>query len=84
MEDINDTIDGDADIIFGTTTEDTLEIDEVKITIVATGFDHINKEDMNNGSTLLTPDLSIVKTPEDQDYYESPPLMRGYSIKYQL
>ena len=81
MEEISDTIDGDADIIFGTTTDDTLDEDEVKITIVATGFETpeevVNdKKDDKSTTTMLSP--------SDPEYYETPPLMRGYSIKYQL
>jgi len=81
MEEISDTIDGDADIIFGTTTDDTLDEDEVKITIVATGFETPediieDKKDSKNSSSMLSP--------TDPEYYETPPLMRGYSIKYQL
>jgi cell division protein FtsZ len=81
MEEISDTIDGDADIIFGTTTDDTLDEDEVKITIVATGFEtpediiEEKKDDKTTTSML---------SPSDPEYYETPPLMRGYSIKYQL
>lgn len=39
METIEDHADEDANVIFGTTTNASLEIDEVKITIVATGFE---------------------------------------------
>ncbi|HIP61034.1 MAG TPA: cell division protein FtsZ, partial [Sulfurovum sp.] len=39
METIEDHADEDANVIFGTTTNSNLAIDEVKITIVATGFD---------------------------------------------
>jgi len=39
MSAIHERVDPDADIIFGTTTDDSLDIDEVKITIVATGFE---------------------------------------------
>jgi len=80
MTEINDTIDGDAEIIFGTTTDDTLEMDEVKITIVATGFDiPEDKSDIKINKPLYTE-----MTPNDQNYYDTPPLMRGYNIKYQL
>jgi len=86
MEEISETIHGDADIIFGTTTDDTLEEDEVKITIVATGFD-INNENLehneqNNSATNTN--INPALTPNDPEYYDVPPLMRGYSIKYQL
>ncbi len=39
METIEDHADEDASVIFGTTTNTNIPIDEVKITIVATGFD---------------------------------------------
>jgi len=85
MEEISETIHGDADIIFGTTTDDTLEEDEVKITIVATGFDinnESNKEEVTQ--TQVNTNVNPALTPSDPEYYDVPPLMRGYSIKYQL
>ncbi len=39
MEIIEEHADEDASVIFGTTTDNSLEIDQVKITIVATGFE---------------------------------------------
>ncbi len=42
MEIIYESADEDADVIFGTTTNADMEIDEVKITIVATGFEDKN------------------------------------------
>jgi cell division protein FtsZ len=39
MNIIEDSADPDASVIFGTTTNSNLEIDEVKITIIATGFE---------------------------------------------
>jgi cell division protein FtsZ len=83
MEEISDTIEADAEMIFGTTTDDTLEVDEVKITIVATGFDIQNENiDLKQDSIIDNPTPTL--TPNDPAYYETPPLMRGYSIKYQL
>ncbi|OQX50285.1 MAG: cell division protein FtsZ [Epsilonproteobacteria bacterium 4484_20] len=52
MDIIYDSADEDADVIFGTTTNEGMEIDEVKITIVATGF-----EDQNS-----VPEATPVKT----------------------
>jgi len=46
METIEDHADEDANVIFGTTTNSNMPIDEVKITIVATGFD--NNENVAN------------------------------------
>jgi len=39
MDIIYDSADEDADVIFGTTTNESMELDEVRITIVATGFE---------------------------------------------
>jgi len=39
MHTIEEKADGDADIIFGTTTDNSLAEDEIKVTIVATGFE---------------------------------------------
>lgn len=82
MEEIDEAIDGDADIIFGTTTDESLAEDEVKITIVATGFDSQDTSDKNDSSLINTSIPNL--TPNDPEYYDTPPLMRGYSIKYQL
>ncbi len=83
MGSIHDTIDGDAYVIFGTTTDSTLDTDEVKITIVATGFQEINttiseKTDLD----IPKPDPQI--TPYGENYYDTPPSMRGYSIQFTL
>ena len=40
MNIVDESADEDASVIFGTTTNDSMEIDEVKITIVATGFEN--------------------------------------------
>ena len=83
MEYINNSIDSDADIIFGTTTDNTLQEDEVKITIVATGFEStINQPIKKDNDTQ--PSNAKILTPEDSNYYDTPPLMRGYSIQYML
>jgi len=84
MENIHDTIDGNAYIIFGTTTDTTLDADEIKLTIVATGFqDEVSiideHKDINSDDNRTT---SINISPDDPNYYDTPPSMRGYSIKY--
>ncbi len=83
MSSIHDTIDSNAEIIFGTTSDSTLEKDEVKITIVATGFESKNdftqvetKENEDDGSQKLSSD--------DENYLDIPPLMRDYKVQYQL
>jgi len=86
MENIHDTIDGNAYIIFGTTTDTTLDADEIKLTIVATGFqDEVSiideHKDINSDDNRTT---SINISPDDPNYYDTPPSMRGYSTKYTL
>ena len=84
MGSINDRMDSNAEIIFGTTSDSTLEKDEVKITIVATGFESKNDEmeepaesteDSNNQNALAM---------EGESYLDTPPLMRDYVVQYQL
>jgi cell division protein FtsZ len=82
MSKINDTIHGDAEVIFGTTSDDSLEIDEVKITIVATGFERQTSE-RDEPLEEKIPKAKIL-TPSDENYYDMPPLMRDYVVKYQL
>jgi cell division protein FtsZ len=84
MGSINDRMDSNAEIIFGTTSDSTLEKDEVKITIVATGFESKNDEieeptegaeENNNQNTLAL---------DSETYLDTPPLMRDYIVQYQL
>ena len=84
MGTINDRMDSNAEIIFGTTSDSTLEKDEVKITIVATGFESKNDEideplestEENSGQNTLALD--------SENYLDTPPLMRDYIVQYQL
>jgi cell division protein FtsZ len=48
MNVVHESADEDADIIFGTTTDESLPIDYAKITIVATGFEHEDDKKANN------------------------------------
>lgn len=84
MGSINDRMDSNAEIIFGTTSDSTLEKDEVKITIVATGFESKNdeieeplegSEETNSQNTLAV---------DGESYLDLPPLMRDYVVQYQL
>ncbi|WP_457592228.1 cell division protein FtsZ, partial [Hydrogenimonas sp.] len=62
---VEDNADEDAHVIFGTTTDETLSPDEVKITIVATGFENEEdkrveeekKESKKQQITLMQPEL---------------------------
>ena len=85
MGTIHDTIDNNAEVIFGTTSDDTLEKDEVKITIVATGFE--SKQEVKNfesESHNSNESVNQQLSPDDENYLDLPPLMRNYVVKYQL
>jgi len=93
MGEIDDMIEGTPEVIFGTTTSDDLEQDEVKITIVATGFDsseiqeHKDSMSRSEDKSLASLDNPIedeIDGAKDKSYYETPPLMRGYNIKNRL
>ncbi len=86
MENINETLTGNPEIIFGTTTDDNIAVDEIKITIVATGFESTdNYEDEDGLDPVKVMPQRQQKKPIDSDsQYDLPPLMRGYSIKYSL
>jgi cell division protein FtsZ len=58
MQVIEESADEDADIIFGTTTDETLSIDYVRITLVATGFE---KELNQGGNSTNNPEFDIPK-----------------------
>lgn len=85
MERINDTVEGNPEIIFGTTTDDNLAIDEIKITIVATGFETSDTIEEPKEIEQNKPSAPPQPEPKNSsDYYDTPPLMRGYSIKYKI
>lgn len=65
MEIIYDSADEDADVIFGTTTNSDMDIDEVKITIVATGFEDrsvVPEPAVKTQKTLLTANTCDINT----------------------
>ncbi len=82
MSRIHDTIDSNAEIIFGTTSDSTLETDEVKITIVATGFE--SKNDTKEAEVEVEEQATKKINPDDENYLDIPPLMRNYKVQYQL
>ena len=89
MSRIHETIDSNAEVIFGTTTDPSLEKDEVKITIVATGFESKNQtieensDNNSNSSSNQTPTTTKI-TPDSENYLDIPPLMRNYEVQYRL
>jgi cell division protein FtsZ len=84
---IHETIDSNAEVIFGTTTDPSLDKDEVKITIVATGFESknqiIEETSDNSNSNNQTPTTTKI-TPDSENYLDIPPLMRNYEVQYRL
>ena len=88
MEEISDILTGNPEIIFGTTTNDNMDIDEIKITIVATGFDSIDEKDEPTEEESNIKPVTPVKLTNvslnDENYYDTSPLMRSYSLKYKL
>jgi len=86
MGTINDRMDSNAEIIFGTTSDSTLEKDEVKITIVATGFESRNDEveETSESNEENNNQSSAVLADSNENYYDTPPLMRDYIVQYQL
>jgi len=87
MEDINDILTGNPEIIFGTTSDSSMDIDEIKITIVATGFESADTKEAVQESSNMTPVTPVHvphKSSNDESYYDTPPLMRSYSIRYKL
>ncbi len=83
MENIHDTLIGNPEIIFGTTTDENLAIDEIKITIVATGFDTPEEVIDENALKSSKATNHLNSRPSDNDdHYDTPPLMRGYSIRF--
>ena len=82
METVHEKVDQNAQIIFGTTTDATFDRDEVKITIIATGFESKNEE--KSDSQEQTEDIESIKIENAETSLDTPPLMRGYTIEYQL
>ncbi|MBL3520255.1 cell division protein FtsZ [Arcobacter lanthieri] len=83
MGKINERSDINAQIIFGTTTDTTFDRDEVKITIIATGFEAKNdnkNEELEDGND----DLESTKVESTESTLDTPPLMRGYTVEYPL
>jgi cell division protein FtsZ len=70
MSVVEDNAHEDAHVIFGTTTDETMQLDEVKITIVATGFEteeskteEENSENKKQQITLVKPEVSEESIP---------------------
>jgi cell division protein FtsZ len=84
MGSINDRMDSNAEIIFGTTSDSTLEKDEVKITIVATGFETKNEEIEEPSENAEENENKSSVASDSENYLDIPPLMRDYIVQYPL
>ncbi len=82
MEKIHETIDSNAEIIFGTTSDDSLQKDEVKITIVATGFE--SKPEPRKNEQESSDGVKQTVVTDKDNYLDVPPLMRDYVVQYHL
>ncbi len=68
MDIVEENADEDANIIFGTTTSEDIPLDEVKLTIIATGFDdpsdlEVEKEASNNTKKTTYMSKPVLKKP---------------------
>jgi len=87
MEIAYDSADEDADVIFGTTTDELMDINSVRITIVATGFEReLQSASTNNqayeskgehDARVQKPLLKIVGGDVSEDYLDIPTYMRN-------
>ena len=84
MEKIHDTIDSNAEIIFGTTSDESLQKDEVKITIVATGFESKPEPRISESESAEGTTAKQTITTDRDNYLDVPPLMRDYVVQYHL
>jgi len=84
---VEESADEDADVIFGTTTDSTLPIDYIRITLIATGFEREIKEKAptNNGAFVNTETIKpqpisrprmVVGGDVSEDYLDVPTYMR--------
>ena len=62
MDIVHESADSDADIIFGTTTDDTMPVDAVRITLVATGFEKELNQGVNNDTFISETPAPIQQT----------------------
>jgi len=82
MDVVHESAHDEAEVIFGTSTDETLAEDYVKITIVATGFekDLTNNEDFVNDTpaprAVVRPRLIVGGDYENSDYLDIPAYMR--------
>jgi len=87
MEIVHESADGDADVIFGTTTDEAMPIDAIRITLVATGFEKDLNPGVNNETFVSETPIQQQSTPAQRprmvvggdlsdDYLDVPTYMR--------
>ena len=69
METIEENADEDANVIFGTTTDENLPIDAVQLTIIATGFEAKDLEKMKSSVTTKSPKKQTIDKPAPRDLF---------------
>ncbi|SHO80503.1 Cell division protein FtsZ [hydrothermal vent metagenome] len=82
METIEENADEDANVIFGTTTDESLPIDAVQLTIIATGFEAKDLEKMKSTTTTKTPKKETISKPSPRELFNRERMVvNGTSIK---
>lgn len=88
---IEDLADEDVEFIWGTTTDENVPVDEIKVTIVATGFekeeaksvnkvqisDEVKKEALREKKILQKRVVGGYDLSEDENYLDVPPFLRN-------
>ncbi len=69
METIEENADEDANVIFGTTTDESLPIDAVQLTIIATGFEAKDLEKMKSNVTTKAPKKQTIDKPTPRELF---------------
>jgi len=67
MNIVEDNADENAHVIFGTTTDESMQLDEVKITIVATGFESEENETEENNQESKKQQIKLVQPETDEE-----------------
>ncbi|MCT7446909.1 cell division protein FtsZ [Aliarcobacter skirrowii] len=82
---IGSRVDKYAKIIQGITYDDTFEPDQVKITIIATGFETKNKDEDDESIDETNENLNLEEKFDNvESKLDTPPRMRGYTVEYHL
>ncbi len=80
METIQENADGDAYVIFGTTTDASYALDEIKITVVATGFEEKTKTHLTTDKKVEPQTLFSSQTNGINIHRNSSKIVNGYNL----